>query len=173
MKQNKDNNPIIGLDLGLGGIFKGIGSLLDIASKLAEEAPTEVTREGQVGDDKGFKAVYGFSVKVGGEGFPTVESFGNVHDKGPEGPVVDEVREPMTDVFDEGEFLLVMAEMPGVKETDIKYEIKGDILTISGQTGDRKYYKEQLLSTSVDEEKISHSFNNGILEVKLWKTQKQ
>lgn len=161
----------IGIDLGLGGIFKGIGSFLELISELAEKAPAEVRREGQVGPlgEKGLTAVYGFSVKVGGEGRPTIERFGNVREKGPQGPVVDEVREPLTDTFDEGEFFLVVAEMAGVNEADIHYEVKGDILLLSGQTGDRKYSRELLLPAPVDEKRVSHSYKNGILEVKLWK----
>ncbi|MFQ5842993.1 MAG: Hsp20/alpha crystallin family protein, partial [Thermodesulfobacteriota bacterium] len=87
----------------------------------------------------------------------------------PQGPVVDEVREPMVDTFDEGDFILVVAEMPGVNESDAKYEVKGDILILSGETGDRKYYKELLLPASIDDDKTSLSNNNGILEIKLWK----
>lgn len=162
----------IGLNLGLGGILKGIGSLIDLAAELAEKAPDGVVKEGQIGDDKGLKAVYGFSVKVGGEGRPTVQQFGNVREEA-RGPVVDEVREPMVDTFDEGDFILVVAEMPGVDESDTKYEIKGDILIISGETGDRKYYRELLLPAPVDEGKVSHSSRNGILEIKLWKTKQQ
>jgi len=158
----------INLDIGLGGIFKGIGSLIDLASELAEKAPDGIVKEGQIGDDKGLKAVYGFSVKVGGGGRPTVQQFGNVREEA-RGPVVDEVREPMVDTFDEEEFILVVAEMPGVNESDVKYEIKEDILILSGETGDRKYYKELLLPISVDEEKISYSNRNGIVEIKLWK----
>ena len=39
----------ISFDLGLGGLFKGLGSLLELANELAEQAPTEVRREGHVG----------------------------------------------------------------------------------------------------------------------------
>lgn len=169
MKQ-KDKKARVDFDLGLGGIFKGIASLIDMASEMSDKYPSEVRREGQVGDDKGFKAVYGFSVRMGGaSGEPVVESFGNVRDDGEKGPVVDEVREPMVDIFDEGEYFLLVAEMPGVNEADIKHEVKGDIVIISGGTGDRKYSKEVLLSAPVDEAKTSQSYNNGILEVKLWK----
>ena len=165
---------MIGLDLGLGGIFKGIGSLLELAAELAEKAPTEVSREGQVGPtgEKGFNAVYGFSVRVGSGGKPTVQHFGNVREAA-KGPVVDDVREPMVDTFDEGEFIRVIAEMPGVDGTDIKYEIKEDVLIISGEKGDKKYYKELLLPSAVDAQQISHSSNNGILEMKLWKAKQE
>lgn len=166
--EEREKKADVGFDLGLGGIFKGVGSLIDLATNLSEKAPDGFVKEGQIGDDKGVKAVYGFSVKMGSGGRPTVQQFGNIKEK-PQGPVVDEVREPMVDTFDEGDHILVVAEMPGVNEPDVKYEVKGDILTLSGETGDRKYYKELLLPASIDEEKVSHSSNNGILEIKLWK----
>jgi len=165
----------VSFDLGLGGIFKGLGSFLELAQELAEKAPAEIKREGRVGSipKKGLNAVYGFSVKVGGEGRPTIEHFGNVREEADGGPVVDEVREPMVDTFDEGDFFLVIAEMPGLNEADVKHEIKGDILVLSGESGDRKYHKEVLLSGPVDEEKTSASYNNGILEMKVWKARKE
>lgn len=169
MEEGRKKKENIRIDLGLGGIFKGIGSLIDLASELAEKAPNEVLKEGQIGSEKGLKAVYGFSVKVGSEGRPIIQQFGNVREE-TKGPVVDEVREPMVDTFDEGDFTLVVAEMPGISESDIKYEIKGDILILSGETGDKKYYKEILLPASIDEKKTSYSSRNGIVEIKLWKS---
>jgi len=79
----------------------------------------------------------------------------------------------MVDTFDEGDFILVVAEMPGVSDPDIKYEIKGDILIISCENKDRKYYKELLLPALIDEKKITYSNRNGIVEFKLWKTEQQ
>ena len=163
------------LDLGLGGIFKGLGTLIELASKLEQEGGTEATREGEIGSlgGKGIKAVYGISVKLGGEGRPTIEQFGNVHEDEHKGPVVDEVREPIIDRFDEGDYVLVVAEMPGVDEADIKYDVQGDILIVSAETGEKKYHKEVLLSTPVDTDKSSSSYRNGIFELKLWKAQPQ
>lgn len=158
------------IDFGLGSIFKGFGSFLDILSEMAEKGDSEIKREGEISSkEKGFKAVYGFSVKIGGEGRPLVEHFGNIREDKEKGPVVDEVREPIVDVFDEGNHLVVVAELPGVDEKDIKYELKDDILIISAETGNKKYYKETLLPTPVNKEKISSSYRNGIFEMKLWK----
>lgn len=174
VKENVKENVNISFDLGLGGIFKGIGSLIELAAELAEKEATEIKKEGQIGPigDKGLKAVYGFSVKVGGGGKPVIQQFGNVKEEA-KGPVVDDVREPMVDTFDEGDFVLVVAEMPGVGEAEIKYEIKKDILIISAGAGDRKYYKELLLSAPVDETKSSQAYKNGILEIKLWKAKSE
>lgn len=167
-----DEDARVHVEVGLGGIFKGLSSFLDIADKLAREAPAEIRREGRIGapGERGTTAVYGFSVKVGSGGRPVVETFGNVREEAGTGPVVDEVREPMVDVFDEGEVLVVVAEMPGVSEEDVAYEVSGDILRLSGAAEDRRYHKELLLPTPVDESRVSRSYKNGILELRLWKT---
>lgn len=157
-------------DFGFGSVLKGFGSFLDILSEMAEKGEREIKREGELGSkEKGFKAVYGFSVKILGEGKPVIEPFGNIREDKEKGPVIDEVREPIVDVFDEGDHLVVLAELPGVDEKGIKYELKKDILIISAETGERKYYKEILLPTLVNKENISSSYRNGIFEMKLWK----
>jgi len=62
--------------------------------------------------------------------------------KTPKGPVVEEVREPIIDIFDESEEIGVVAEMPGIDEKDVQIEIKGDILNITAEGKTRKYQKE-------------------------------
>lgn len=166
-KMEKKKKDKAEFDLGLATIFKGIGSLLDFAAEMEKKGVTEVKREGEFGKD--FKAVYGFSMKFAGEGKPTVEPFGNIREDKEKGPVVDEVREPIVDVFDEGDAMIIVAELPGVDEKDIKFEIRDDIVTLSAGTGEKQYYKEILLSSSVDEKKVSSSYRNGVFELKLWK----
>ena len=156
--------------LSLGGLFKGIEKLIDLAGEL-KETGGEVNKEGEIDLShlkKGMKGVFGFSVKTAVGGKPIVEPFGNIK-KTPKGPTVEEVREPITDVFDEKEEIKVYAEMPGVNEKDIKLDLKGDILDISAQSGDRKYHKEILLPAKVKAETLTLSYKNGILEVKIEK----
>jgi HSP20 family protein len=154
-------------DVGLGGIFRSLGGFLDLLSNLSEQEGGEINRSGEIGDDKkGVKAVYGFSVRMGGGGKPMVEQFGNVKDAGA-GAVVEETREPIVDVFDEGDHLLVLVELPGVDANDIKTEIDGDVLTLSASRGDRKYRKEVLLPAAVRDADSSSSYRNGVFELKL------
>ena len=90
--------PEVSLDLGLGGIFKGVGDLLNLVSEMAEAGEGEVTRTGEF--DVGVKGgrrgrqprgVYGFSVRTV-KGIPRVEQFGNVRTRpGAEGPEVADV----------------------------------------------------------------------------------
>jgi HSP20 family protein len=170
-EENKGLNIDFGIGtLGLGGLFKGIENLVDMAAKL-KEAGGEINKEGEIDLSnlkEGMKGVFGFSIKTAMGGKPVVESFGNVK-KTPEGPKVEEEREPITDVFDEDKEIRIYAEMPGVNEADIKLDLKEDILDISAQTGDRKYHKEILLPSKVRADTITSSYANGILEIKVKK----
>lgn len=170
-KNKKDEKLNIDFGIGsLGGLFKGIENLVDLAAKL-KDAGGEINKEGEIDLSnlkEGMKGVFGFSVKTAVGGKPVVESFGNVK-KTPEGPKVEEEREPITDVFDEDEDIRIYAEMPGVNKADIKLDLKEDILDISAQTGDRKYHKEILLPAKVQADTLVSSYNNGILEIKVKK----
>ena len=155
--------------LGLGGLFKGIEKLVDLAVKLDEKGG--INKEGQFNLDhikKGMKGVYGFTINTAGGGSPKVETFGNIK-KTPEGPIVDEEREPMTDIFDEEKEIVVIAEMPGIEETDLKIDLKDDILEISATGKYRTYRKELLLPVKMDKSNLQHKFTNGILEIKISK----
>jgi HSP20 family protein len=156
---------------GAGGILRSFGSFLEILSEMVEKGETEIRREGEVelGQRKGMKAVYGFSVRLGSEGQPRVEPFGNVRRKKGKGPVVEAVREPIVDIFDEKEAVVVVAELPGINEKDVIVELRDDILTIAAETGAQKYYKEVLLNLPVTPEGLTRSYRNGILEIRICK----
>jgi len=156
--------------LSLGGLFKGFEKLVDLAAEL-KEAGGEINKEGEIDLShlkEGMKGVYGFSIKTAIGGKPVVETFGNIK-KTPEGPVVAEEREPLTDVFDEKNDILVIAEVPGAHEEGISVDLKGDILEILAVGKNRKYRKEVLLPVKVREETLSYTFKNGILEVRIKK----
>ncbi len=175
--KEKDKKKEEGLDidfeigkLGFGGLFKGIEKLIDLAAEL-KEAGGEIKKKGEIDLGRlkeGMKGVYGFSIKTAVGGKPVVETFGNIK-KTPEGPVVEEEREPLTDVFDEKDEVVVIAEIPGVQEEGIMLDLKGDILEILAAGKNRKYRKEVLLPVQVMKETLSYTFKNGILEVRIKK----
>ncbi|MBI3976770.1 MAG: Hsp20/alpha crystallin family protein [Chloroflexi bacterium] len=158
----------IHVDLGFGDLFKGLGNFLDLIGELSKEGKQETSGTGEVQGPGGTKGVYGFSIKMGVGGAPTVEHFGNVRatERGPE---ISEVREPLVDVFDEGDHILVVAELPGVAESGITVEARDDIVTLSAEGRSRKYAKEILLPAPVDPASIRQSYQNGVLEVRLGK----
>jgi len=154
---------------GLGGLFKGIEKLVDLAGKLEEKGG--VSKEGEINFDhikKGMKGVYGFTINTAVGGSPKVETFGNIR-KTPEGPKVDEEREPITDVFDEKDEIVILAEMPGIEDSDIKLDLKDDIIEISAVGKNRTYRKELLLPVKVVAKNMGHKFTNGILEIRIKK----
>jgi HSP20 family protein len=156
---------------GLEEILKGLADLVEKLSALAETGrqpsePGEIHRPG-----KELKGIYGFTVKLGlGNEGPTLEPFGNIRLDIKSGRTeVQEVREPMVDVFDKEDHLLIVAELPGISKEDVRIEAKDDVLTISAEHGDRKYRKEVLLPWNVSKEKIQVSCINGVLEIKCRK----
>ncbi|MEI7675675.1 MAG: Hsp20 family protein [Bacteroidales bacterium] len=155
--------------LGLGGLFKGIEKLVDLAGKL--EQTGAVSREGELNFDqlkKGMKGVYGFTIKSAVGGSPKVETFGNIV-KTAQGPRVNEEREPITDVFDEDDEVVIIAEMPGIEELDIIIDLKDDILEISTKSMKKSYRKELLLPIKSDMSSIKQKYINGILEIRIKK----
>lgn len=161
----------VNIDLGLGGIFKGIGNLLDLVSEMAEKSETVTNRMGEIkfGEESDLRGVYGFTVRSGLGGTPHVESFGNIR-KTQEGPVVDETREPMVDIFDEKTTILIVAELPGVADQEITLTVQGDVFALA-TTGKRKYARELLLPAPVVSDGMTRSYNNGVLEVRLCKAE--
>ncbi len=168
--KKREERPEFDPGLGLGGMFKGLGSFIELLTEMAEKGETLAERSGEIhGLREGMRGVYGFNVRMGLGGTPQVQQFGNVHATS-EGPVVDEVREPMVDVFDEGDSILVVAEMPGIGIKDIVIDVKGDVLSISTMsTAARKYAKEVLLPAAVSVATQRSTFKNGVLELRFGK----
>ncbi len=159
------------LKFGLGELFNGIGKLVDLIQQMDREGKSEI---GQIKElknlgEKGLRGVFGINIKTGLEGISRLDSFGNIRqDQGD--LIIDEVQEPNVDLFQEDEYLQIIAEVPGVKESDIKIESKGNQLNISAISTIRQYRKEILLPFPAESKNISTGFNNGILEIKIKKS---
>lgn len=158
-------------EIEIGGLFRSLGEAVDLLGKLVETGGTH-TRQGEfrvkgLGDKA--RGVYGFSIRtgLGGGTGATVERFGNVRPSR-EGFVVDEVREPLADVFDEHDEVVVTAELPGAKEAEIAVELKGDMLTIESK-GARRYAKEIVLPVEADPASLQKKYNNGVIEIRVRK----
>ncbi len=76
------------------------------------------------------------------------------------------------DVFDEKDYLKIIAEIPGVDENDINLNLQEDKLTISVDSPDRKYHQELKL-TCEHRGELEKSYKNGILKIKIQKIEKR
>jgi HSP20 family protein len=90
---------------------------------------------------------------------------------------------PAVDIYENNDFVVVKAELPGVEKDRISVEVKEGILTLRGERGFDKELKEESyhriersygsfqrsfsLPVSVDQEKVTARFQDGVLEVKL------
>jgi len=172
-KNKKKAAEDISIDLGVGGLFKGLGNFLDLLSNMVETVDESGGESNHTGEFKvkgmGDKArgVYGFSVRSGIGGVPRVEHFGNIRST-QTGPEVADVREPLVDVFNETTEIVIAAELPGVGEEEIHIEIQDDVLSLQ-TTGERKYAKEVLLPAMADAASLQKTYKNGILELRLKK----
>ncbi len=170
-QKRRPDKPSINLDLGFGGLFKNLGDLIDLVSEMSDKAEASEVKQSGEFEVKGLgdkaRGVYGFTIRTGVGGAPKVERFGNIR-KTDEGQVVADVREPLVDLFDESEEILVVPELPGVNEAQVQVELHDDILSIT-TSGERRYAKEILLSAAVDPASLRQTYTNGILELRLKK----
>ncbi len=177
MGQKKENNhsesPDIHIDFSLGDLFKGLGSFIDLASKMEQKNQQEITRTGKVDGPQGLKAVYGYSMKLGLGGKPSVSRFGNVRE-GAQGPIVEEAREPLTDIFDEKDSVVVVLEIPGVDESAIVVKpLKENLLMVEASGPNCLYRKEIALPSPIKPDSIRRSYRNGLLELNCEKQVKR
>lgn len=149
------------------GFVRGLTELVEKLSQLAETG-RELHKAGEInGPEDKARAVYGLRVKLGlGGDAVDVEPFGNLKfDKRSKHPVVQEVREPLVDVFEEANRILVISEMPGVTKDDVSVSIDDDVMSIKAERKEKKYRKEVLLPKPVSRDLISISCNNGIVQI--------
>ncbi|MEL7483521.1 MAG: Hsp20/alpha crystallin family protein, partial [Planctomycetota bacterium] len=113
----------------------------------------------------------GFNVRTaetsGGEPSIEIEPFGDVVRDAKGEAAVTERREPPADIFDEGDRLLVVVEMPGISRDDASFTIDGDVLTISAERGSKRYHKELLLPRAADQDLLRVCAVNGVFEIVL------
>jgi HSP20 family protein len=167
--------PRVTLPLGLDGLFRGLSQVLQVAHDIAQTAPedassaVEVTQSGSAGPP-GLRAVYGATVRIGPRVAPPRGYAGGVKVRRSRGVPADEAREPMADVHDEGDHYLIVAELPGVAETAVRWSIRDSRrLVLRSECEARKYYTELTLADAVDEDRTVSCFSNGVLELRLWK----
>lgn len=74
------------------------------------------------------------------------------------------------DVMDEDDEIHVVADMPGVEKEDIELTVEGSTLNIRASSGDRSYDERVDLGASVDPDTAEATYNNGVVQVTLEKT---
>ena len=113
---------------------------------------------------KGQPYVYGFTMRVGPDGRPQFQEFGNTK---PFRPETLDGREPITDVIEAKDHVAVTLEIPGVDREDINLSATKDRLTVRVDTANRKYFKEVALPVRVKPETTEATYKNGVLDITI------
>ena len=77
--------------------------------------------------------------------------------------------EPLVDVLEENDEVIVVAEFAGFNKENIKTSVKDQRLTLSAKGIDRKFYKSLNLPKRVIPTTIRTAYKNGVFEVRLKK----
>ncbi|MHA1379086.1 MAG: Hsp20/alpha crystallin family protein [Candidatus Helarchaeota archaeon] len=125
------------------------------------------------GDDFFRPIVMGWSVNIGPDGKPVFTKFGHTPKKNEEEEEerpINESREPLIDILNQDNEIVIVIETPGVEKKDIKLKTTKNQITIEAGT---KFKKILSLPEEVIPEKSKASYNNGLLEVRLIKRNKK
>ena len=114
--------------------------------------------------------VFGINMRLGPNG-PVIDSFGNIKPKEFGETEISEVREPLTDVIEEEDHVLVVCEVPGVTKENIELKATETSLTvIAKDENNRPKFKTTVdLPCRINPDHAKARYQNGILEIKLKK----
>ena len=79
-------------------------------------------------------------------------------------------RATRVDVFDERDRIDIVADLAGIREEDIALRMARDMVIISAEAGEEKYYEEIPLPSEVNPEKVVRTYHNNILALSLQKS---
>ena len=97
---------------------------------------------------------------------------------------------PKLDMFEEGNELVIKAELPGVRKKDLDIRLDGDVLAIKAEKKEKKeegekgtthytrerrfgqYIRYMTLPAPVDTEKVAATLKKGLLEIRLPKAER-
>jgi HSP20 family protein len=172
-RKKRGKEPFFG---NIDDMFKEMERMMDEELKdFTEKVPKEYIKERKLPDGSTVKElgpfVHGYSMKIGSDGKPEIQEFGNIKKSLKGTPQVKEEREPLVDVVDTDKEIHVVVELPGVEKTDIKLRGTDDSITISVDTPQYKYYKDVELPTKIKVEEAKSTYKNGVLEVVLPKVE--
>src|SRR5450756_1107635 len=78
---------------------------------------------------------------------------------------------PLIDIFQENNYITIVAEIVGFNRETLKTNVKDQKLTLSAKSKDRRYYKSLNLPTVVIPNAMHTKFKNGVLEIRLKKAE--
>ena len=154
-----------------GSIFTGLGRFINVVADMIENDKNEIDINGSLNDpDKREQSVgkYGINIKLGADklaGLDKINTLNSVMNNVNKGTLLPKKIEPVVDVFDEANKVIIVMELPGVLEEDTDFEIDENILKISAQGKGICYSKSINLQFIPKIESIKSGINNSIYSI--------
>jgi len=97
------------------------------------------------------------------------------------------VYSPAVDIFENDSSITVLADMPGVKASDLEIDLRENVLTLTGRVGTRAtekesnvlreyrsgtFFRQFNLSEAIDQPRIDAQLTEGVLRLELPKVEK-
>lgn len=139
---------------GLGGIVKTLEKTSPEFRKRIAQTNAEIKHRLETGWSEKPVIDYGVSIK------PLVPE---KEEREPEEEEAPE-KEPIVDIFEENDYVTVIAEIPGAKEKDIKTELKDNVLKISAGG-----FTKSITLPDASRSIVGRTYKNGILQLKIEK----
>jgi HSP20 family molecular chaperone IbpA len=79
---------------------------------------------------------------------------------------------PLIDIFQEKNWITIVAEIAGFNRETLKINVKDQKITLSAKAKNRRYYKSLNLPKVVVPNAVHTTYKNGVLEIKLKKAPK-
>lgn len=109
-----------------------------------------------------------YSVKLGPDGKPRFRKYNSRQHGQTEFEVIDDP-EPLVDIIEEKDTVVILAAIPGVNKDDIDLRLTENNLTFSVDSADFEWYDEFKLPARVNPKEARASYKNGVLEIKVKK----
>ena len=94
---------------------------------------------------------------------------------------------PATDIFETDQAITVLADMPGVRASDLKIDLRDNVLTLTGPVSQAEaaneatvlreyrggtFFRQFTLAETVDQSKIDAKLRDGVLRLELPKIER-
>jgi len=131
-------------DIHLDDILRGVGSFISLVSGVVESMSTPSTARTH-------------EVRSPAEQSPLRVGAGSA---------LAGVRDPVVELFDEGQELVLVIEWPYADESQLHVEVVDDVVSLTLR-GEWPFSTDILLPSVVDPASLQYSFRNGITEMRL------
>lgn len=151
-------------DPWLNDLYDELERLGDLIDETMQKAFKNSSKDGPKKHNR-FKS---YSVKIDPDGKPRIRKYDNRQPPQTESEIIDD-QEPLVDIIEEKDTVLILAALPGVNKDDINLRLTENNLTFSVDSTDFEWYDELKLPTRVNPKEARASYKNGVLEIKVKK----